>query len=116
MNQSTRYWIAKWTSDPKSSDARTRRSQQIAERLMETMEAEKELPPMIEIALHQNPRARERWEQISQSHRRSHLMGIFYYRTPESRTRRLNKCVNELLGKKGSKETDGAEFERNEFE
>jgi uncharacterized protein YdeI (YjbR/CyaY-like superfamily) len=111
MNQSTRYWIAKWTSDPKSSDARTRRSQQIAERLMETMEAEKALPPMIEIALRQNPRARERWEQISQSHRRSHLMGIFYYRTPEARTRRLNKCVNELLGKKGSKETDGAEFE-----
>lgn len=100
MNHSTRNWIAKWTADPKSSDARTRRAQQIAERLMETLEAEKELPPSIEIALRQNPRARERWEQLSQSHRRAHLLGIFGYRTPESRTRRLNKCIEELLGSK----------------
>ena len=100
MNHSTRHWIAKWTADPKGTEARTRRAQQIAERLMETMEAEKELPPMIEIALRQNPRAREKWEQISQSHRRGHLLAIFYYRTPESRARRLAKVIEEMLGRK----------------
>jgi uncharacterized protein YdeI (YjbR/CyaY-like superfamily) len=84
-----------------------RRSRQIAERLMETMEAEKELPPAIEIALRQSPRARERWEQVSPSHRRAHLMAIFYYRTPESRSRRLNKCIEELLG--SSKDSDREE-------
>ena len=106
MNRSSRNWIIKWTADPKGTEARTRRAQQIAERLMETMEAEKELPPMIEIALRQNPRARERWEQISQSHRRGHLLAIFYYRTPESRARRLSKCIQELLGKEKSKDRD----------
>jgi uncharacterized protein YdeI (YjbR/CyaY-like superfamily) len=67
---------------------------------METMEAEKELPPMIEIALRQNPRAREKWDAISQSHRRGHLLAIFYYRTPESRARRLAKVIEEMLGRK----------------
>lgn len=100
LSHSIRNWISKWVADPKSSDARTRRAQQIAERLMETLEAEKELPPAIEIALRQNPRARERWEQLSQSRRRAHLLGIFGYRTPESRARRLNKCFEELLGSK----------------
>jgi uncharacterized protein YdeI (YjbR/CyaY-like superfamily) len=107
MNRSTRNWIIKWTADPKGTEARTRRAQQIAERLMETMEAEKELPPMIEIALRQNPRARERWEQISQSHRRGHLLAVFYYRTPEARARRLAKVIEEMLGRKperGNKE------------
>lgn len=100
LTQARRNWIAKWTADPKSTDARTRRAQQIAERLMETMEAEKELPPLIEIALRQNPRAREKWDKMSVSHRRAHLMAIFYYRTPESRARRLAKCIEELLGSK----------------
>jgi uncharacterized protein YdeI (YjbR/CyaY-like superfamily) len=100
LTQATRNWLGKWTADPKSTEARTRRAQQIAERLMETMEAEKELPPLIEIALRQNPRAREKWERMSASHRRAHLMAIFYYRTPESRARRLTKCIEELLGLK----------------
>jgi len=108
MSHSTQNWITKWVAAPKSSDARTRRAQQIAERLMETLDAEKELPPAIEIALRQNPRARERWEQLSPSHRRGHLLAIFGYRTPESRTRRLNKCIEELLGSK--KDSDGEEF------
>src|SRR5215467_10497044 len=44
---------------------RVRRSQQIAEWLMETMEAEKELPPMIELAFRSNPLARAKWEKAS---------------------------------------------------
>jgi uncharacterized protein YdeI (YjbR/CyaY-like superfamily) len=73
---------------------------------METMEAERELPPMIEIALRQNPRAREKWGAISPSHRRAHLLAVFYYRTPESRARRLAKCIQELLGGKKDKDTE----------
>jgi uncharacterized protein YdeI (YjbR/CyaY-like superfamily) len=120
LTPSARHWIAKWVADPKGPDARTRRAQQIAERLMETMEAEKDLPPMIELALRQNPRVREKWNNISPSHRRAHLMAVFYYRTPESRMRRLNKCIEELLGlkndskksglkKDSSRENDGSE-------
>ncbi|HWF05992.1 MAG TPA: YdeI/OmpD-associated family protein, partial [Candidatus Angelobacter sp.] len=119
LTQSAKYWIAKWTAGPKSPEARTRRARQIAERLMETLEAEKDLPPMIELALRQNPRVREKWDKTSPSHRRAHLMAIFHYRTPEARMRRLNKCMEELLGLKtkkskaiedeSSRDMDGAE-------
>ena len=103
LSPSRRNEIAKWIAQCKTSEARTRRSQQIAERLMETMEAERELPPMIEMAFRQNPRARERWNQLSPSHRRRHLLAIFYYREPESRMRRLTKVMEEMLshGEKG---------------
>ncbi len=100
---STRNWISKWIAQPKSEDARSRRSQQIAEWLMATLEAEKELPPMIELAFRSNPLARAKWEQSSPRQRRSHLLGIFHTRKPESRARRLTKCIENLLGgdKKG---------------
>jgi uncharacterized protein YdeI (YjbR/CyaY-like superfamily) len=97
LNPARRNEIAKWISACKTSDARKRRSQQIAERLMETMEAERELPPIIQLAFRQNPRAAEQWERVSPSHRRAHLFGIFYYRTPEARANRVAKCVEELL-------------------
>jgi hypothetical protein len=34
------------------------------------------------------------------------MLGIFYYRTPESRARRLAKCMEELLGKEKSKDRE----------
>ena len=97
LNPSRRHEIAKWIAQCKTSDARKRRSLQFAERLMETMEAERELPPIMQLAFRQNPRAREKWEQMPQSHRRAHLLAIFYYRTPEARANRVEKCVKEML-------------------
>lgn len=109
LKGSIRSWFVKMVADPKSPEARVRRARQLAEVLMETMEAEKDLPPMIEMAFRHNPRAREKWEQASPAFRRGNLLAIFYYRTPESRTKRLNKCVQELLGKKESKKAGGEE-------
>ena len=113
LSYSRRHEISKWIAAAKQVETRQRRIQQIAERLMETLEAERELPPMIEMALRQNPRAREKWDKMSASHRRAHLMAIFYYRTPESRARRLAKCIEELLGlkKSDSKKTTAIEDE-----
>jgi hypothetical protein len=34
---------------------------------------------------------------MTPAHRRSHLMGIFGYRNPESRARRLAKAVEEMV-------------------
>jgi uncharacterized protein YdeI (YjbR/CyaY-like superfamily) len=106
LSNSVRNWFTKMVADPKSPEARVRRARQIAELLMETMEAEKDLPPMIQLALRQNPRAREKWEQLSPSRRRAYLLAIFYYRTPESRARRLAKCMEELLGSKKNKDRE----------
>jgi len=46
-----------------------------------------------------NPRAAEGWERMSPSHRRGHLFGIFYYRTPEARDRRLAKTIEDAIAK-----------------
>ena len=97
LSNSTRRDIAQRVAEGKHEETRRRRAQQLAERLMETMEAERDLPPMIEMAFRQNPRARERWEGMSASHRRRHLLAIFYYREPEARMRRLAKVIEEML-------------------
>jgi hypothetical protein len=46
LNPSTRNDIAKWVTDPKTTDARTRRAEQIAERLLNVQDAERDLPPL----------------------------------------------------------------------
>jgi uncharacterized protein YdeI (YjbR/CyaY-like superfamily) len=94
LNHSTRNDIAKWVSEPKRPEARVRRAEQIAERLLATMGAERELPPILQVAFARNPVAREGWKSMSSAQRRGHLMGIFYYRTPESRARRIDKMLD----------------------
>ena len=69
-----------------------RRAQQMAERLLATMEAELELPPLVARALHR-PKAKAGWERMTPMQRRSELMGVFYYQTPEARERRVQKLV-----------------------
>jgi len=97
FNDSTRYEIARWVGLGKHAETRRRRAQQIGERLMETIEAEQTLPPLIERSLMQNPLARKGWELMPARHRRSHLIGIFGYRSPESRARRLAKAIEEMV-------------------
>jgi uncharacterized protein YdeI (YjbR/CyaY-like superfamily) len=93
LNHSMRNDIAKWVSDPKSPEARVRRAEQMAERLLATMDAEGELPPILQVAFARNPRAHEGWERMSRAQRRGHLLGIFGYRNPESRARRIDKML-----------------------
>jgi len=116
LNPSRRNDIAKWVAEPKGEESRRRRALQIAERLMETLEAERELPPIMQLAFRQNPKAGEQWERMSPSHRRAHLFAIFYYRTVEARANRVAKCVEELLqraekasGKENSRGGNGHE-------
>lgn len=101
LNQSTRNDIAKWVNEPSSAAARVRRAEQIAERLLAVMDAERELPPILQVAFARNPRAREGWDQMSIARRRSHLLGIFYYRTPEGRGRRIEKMLEDAERKPG---------------
>jgi len=95
LNYSTRNDIAKWVTEPKGGDARIRRAEQIAERLLAVMDAEQELPPILQVAFARHPRAREGWDGMSASRRRGHLFGIFYYRTPDARTRRIDKMLDD---------------------
>jgi uncharacterized protein YdeI (YjbR/CyaY-like superfamily) len=96
LNHSTRNDIAKWISEPKTAQARVRRAEQIAERLLNVMEAERELPPVLQLAFaHSHPRAREGWGRMSAARRRGHLFGIFYYRTPDAQARRIEKMLED---------------------
>jgi uncharacterized protein DUF1905/bacteriocin resistance YdeI/OmpD-like protein len=95
LNHSTRSEIGKWILQVKSQEARVRRAEQMAERLLAVMEAEHELPPVLQVAFARDPRALEGWKRMSPSRRRSHLFGIFYYRTPEARARRIEKTLQE---------------------
>ena len=97
LNHSTRNDIAKWITEPKSGDARMRRAEQIAERLLSVMEAERELPPVLQVAFARHPRAREGWDGMSASRRRGHLFGIFYYRTPDAQGRRIDKMLDDAI-------------------
>ena len=93
LSYSYREYIGRWVSEPKSAASRSRRADQLAERMMETMEAEYELPPLIRAAFAQNAKARRGWESMTPKQRRGELFAIFYYRTPDSRARRLQKTI-----------------------
>jgi hypothetical protein len=93
LNYSTRKEIANWIAGVKSAEARQRRATQMAERLFAVMDAERELPGFIRMAFARDGRAWEGWKRMSPSHRRAHLLGIFYYRTPDARDRRLGKTI-----------------------
>ncbi len=95
LNHSTRSDISKWITEPKSVEARVRRAEQIAERMLNVMDAEQELPPILQIAFARHPRAREGWDGMSDSRRRGHLFGIFYYRTPDAQGRRVDKMLED---------------------
>jgi uncharacterized protein YdeI (YjbR/CyaY-like superfamily) len=95
LNHSTRGDVAKWITEPKSAEARVRRAQQLAERLLSVMEAERELPPILQVAFARHSRAREGWDAMSASRRRRHLFGIFYYRTPDAQSRRIDKMIED---------------------
>ena len=103
LNPSMRNEVAKWVGGVQSEAARLRRAEQMAERLFETMEAEREMPPVLEMAMAGNPLAREGWARMSTARRRGHLLGIFYYRTPAARARRAAQAVQDAVGKASQK-------------
>jgi len=97
LSEPIRWEIAKWIEGVKSAEARQRRAEQIAERLMLTMEGERELPPVLEVAFRRVPAARKGWELMTKVQRRSNLMAVFYYQSPEAREKRVKKVVEDCV-------------------
>lgn len=100
LSDSMRREIGKWLDSVKGPEARQRRAEQMAERLLLTMEAEKILPPILDVAFRANPAARKGWDAMTPTQRRGHLLGVFYYQTPEARERRVGKLIED--SRKGS--------------
>ncbi len=97
LTEYTRREIGKWINSVKSDASRMKRAEQMAERLLATMEGEVELPPIIAVALRRNPKARAAWDNLTPLQRRNQLMAVFYYQTPEARERRVQKVITILL-------------------
>jgi len=99
LNYSIRKWLADWITQPKSAASRLRRAEQVAEQLLSTMEAERELPPALKLAFARDPRALEGWNLMSPTHRRGQLIAIFFYRSPDARARRIEKVIEEAIAR-----------------
>ena len=94
---SIRKWICDWVTNVKNPQAHVRRAEQVAEQLLSTMEAELNLPPILKLAFARDPRAYQGWQSMTRLQRRGHLLGIFYYRSPEARDRRIAKMLDDAL-------------------
>lgn len=105
LSDSMRREIGRWADQPKSGESRGRRARRMAERLMQAMEGEDDPPPVLRAGFRRHPDARRGWEALTPTQRRNHLLGIFYYETPEARERRAAKAVEDAL--KSAKREDG---------
>lgn len=101
LNPSMQRESARWVATPKSATARQRRAGQLAERFMLTMEAERELPPVVRVALARNADAAAGWKRMPATKRRFHLLGIFGYRNPVTQQRRIEKAMQEAASYAG---------------
>jgi uncharacterized protein YdeI (YjbR/CyaY-like superfamily) len=99
MSDSRKREVGKWVDEPKSSESRQRRAEKFLERLMQAMEGEKDPPPILRSLFQQRPGAREAWQKLTPIQRQNHLLGIFYYETPDARERRAAKAIDEALAK-----------------
>jgi uncharacterized protein YdeI (YjbR/CyaY-like superfamily) len=106
LSLSARDDIARRISGPKSPEARLRRAEQTVERMMLAMEGERDLPPILQMQFTRRPQARAGWEAMTPVQRRGHLLGIFYYLSPESREKRALMAVDEALRIARSKSAD----------
>jgi uncharacterized protein YdeI (YjbR/CyaY-like superfamily) len=97
LSPSARKYIGAAVDACKSPEARIHRAEQMAERMLLAMEGEREMPPILQVAFRRQPRALAGWQAMTPVQRRGHLLGIFYYQSPESRQKRADKAVAEAL-------------------
>ena len=103
LSGSVRRDISKWVSQAKQVETRRRRSEEMAERLMQIMDGEREPPPVLKVAFLRDPRARDAWELLPKSHKRFHLISIFHSKTPEAQARRVERAIAMMLEYAGKK-------------
>ena len=87
-------------------ETRTRRATEAAERLMEVMEAETDLPPLFNKAFARDPDARRGWERMSAGLRRRYLIHILYSRYPDTRERTLGYALKDFAREAGVRPED----------
>lgn len=97
LSTSRHKYLADRINACKGTAARLRCAERQVEILMLAMEGERELPPILQVAFRRQPQALAGWQAMTPAQRRGHLLGIFYYQSPESRQKRANQAVAEAL-------------------
>jgi uncharacterized protein YdeI (YjbR/CyaY-like superfamily) len=97
FSYSMRKYFADHITSAKSKQIQKKRAEELAVILMHMRDGEQNPPPILEAEFARNPKAKKGWERMSASHRRSHLWGIFYYKNPDSRARRMAKAIDQMV-------------------
>ena len=101
--------IARWVMEPKSEQARLRRCDGMAERLLLTMEAERELPQQLARRLRGTRDGWLGWERLSVNRRRDYLLTYFGAKSVEARENQLARLVAACVGKAKARGRRGVE-------
>ena len=101
LSENTRRQIGTYLAEPKSDASRMKRAEQMAERMLGTMEAEKELPPAMAAAFRRRPKARVGWAKMTPTQRRMELFAVEAYKSVESRQKRIEKLCDAAEKKVG---------------
>jgi uncharacterized protein YdeI (YjbR/CyaY-like superfamily) len=99
LSYSARKWLVDQIENAKSADTRRSRAERVAENVMQAMDAEHDLPPMIRLAFARHPGADQAWRDLTEHQRRHNLLAIFKSRTPESRLNRVERLIDSMLEK-----------------
>jgi uncharacterized protein YdeI (YjbR/CyaY-like superfamily) len=97
FSYSMRKYFADHITEAKSKQIQKKRAEELAIILMEMRDGEQSPPPILEAEFARNPKARLGWDLMSASHRRAHLWGIFYYKNPESKAKRMGKAIEQMV-------------------
>ncbi len=101
LSENTRRQIGTYLREPKSDAARMKRAEQMAERMLGTMEAEREMPPAMAAAFRRRPKAKAGWAKMTPTQRRMELFAVEAYKTVESRGKRMEKLCDAAEKKVG---------------
>jgi uncharacterized protein YdeI (YjbR/CyaY-like superfamily) len=102
LDRSSRQNAIRPVQDANKPDTRLRRAASVSEWLMEVMEAEHELPPLISRGIARNPDARRGWERMPVSLRRKYLFHILRSPFPDTWERTLRYALKEFARSVGS--------------
>jgi len=97
LSPSIRKYLADTVARSRSPETRARTADLMAERMLLAMEGERQTPPILEAAFQRYSGARAGWQAMTPIQRRNHLLGIFYYRSPESRQKRARQAIDQAL-------------------
>jgi len=90
--------LSAWVMEPKSEASRKKRAERMAERLMLTMEAERELPVFLVRALNEAG-AMKGWKALTERQRLMLLLAVYRPIQMEGRERQVQRLVDAAVAK-----------------